>query len=185
MRDIWFISDTHFGHENILEFLRHDGTKLRDFKNLGEMNDLIFTNWAETVKPQDKIYHLGDLAFGQAGNLVMKAMRGLPGHKRLVMGNHDKYKAAEYAQVFEKLLGVSRLDNLWLSHIPVHPHSIVERRVLGNAHGHLHDHILDDGRYFCCSVEQTNYKPVHFETIRDSLRRWQAYEAAAKELFPG
>ena len=39
MVDIFFISDTHFGHSNILGFKRKDETPLRDFPNIEEFSE--------------------------------------------------------------------------------------------------------------------------------------------------
>ena len=91
MRDIWFISDTHFNHSNFLKFTDADGKLIRPFDTIEQMNELIMGNWADTVKPGDIIYHLGDVYFGshdEAG----KMLRKLPGRKRLIVGNHDDIK---------------------------------------------------------------------------------------------
>ena len=64
MADVWFISDTHLGHKNILKFM-HNDKPLRPFKTIWEMEGIIFERWCEVVKPQDKIYHLGDVAFNK------------------------------------------------------------------------------------------------------------------------
>lgn len=51
---IWFTSDTHFGHERILEFTN------RPFDNIREMNDALIANINEKIKPEDELYILGD-----------------------------------------------------------------------------------------------------------------------------
>ena len=68
MKDIWLISDTHFGHENILSF-RHggpDGPLIRGnlFSSVEEMDECMIDQWNKYVKPGDKVYHLGDVFFG-------------------------------------------------------------------------------------------------------------------------
>lgn len=41
MADIWFISDTHFNHEDITtKFMREDGTPARPFSTVEEMNEM-------------------------------------------------------------------------------------------------------------------------------------------------
>ena len=89
MRDIWLISDTHFGHENILGF-RHggrDGPLIRGsrFSSVEEMDEAMIENWNKTVKPGDKIYHLGDVFFGPKDEFIKKWKR-LNGQKRLILG---------------------------------------------------------------------------------------------------
>ena len=54
---IWFTSDTHFGHERILDFTN------RPFGSIREMNDALIANIDEKVKPEDELYLLGDYSF--------------------------------------------------------------------------------------------------------------------------
>ena len=55
---IYFTSDTHFGHENIIGYCE------RPFKNADEMDEVITSNWNALVGEDDKVYHLGDFTFG-------------------------------------------------------------------------------------------------------------------------
>ena len=63
MVNIWAWSDTHFDHNNtIVLFKRHNGTPLRGFSSLQEMNETMVERHNSLVKPQDHVYHLGDVA---------------------------------------------------------------------------------------------------------------------------
>ena len=53
--ETWLISDTHFGHENILKFRTKEGNLLRDFSSIGEHDEQLIRNWNALVKPDDKI----------------------------------------------------------------------------------------------------------------------------------
>ena len=55
--NIFFTSDTHFGHKNILNFCE------RPFKDTDEMDETIITNWNNKVGKNDIVFHLGDFAF--------------------------------------------------------------------------------------------------------------------------
>ena len=63
-RNIWVISDTHFQHNNILNFKGNDGLPFRMFNDVQEMNEIMIQRQNEVVRPGDKIYHLGDVVMG-------------------------------------------------------------------------------------------------------------------------
>src|SRR5579859_2101998 len=90
---IFVISDTHFNHKNILTFKDKDDRLFRGdrFVDVDAMNEFMIAKWNEKVRPQDKIYHLGDVYFGPADE-ADKILARLNGRKRLILGNHDKSK---------------------------------------------------------------------------------------------
>lgn len=83
MGNTWFVSDTHFGHKNIIKYSN------RPFNSVEEMDALMIQNWNKLVKPNDTVYHLGDFAFGKF-EFVRDVIRELNGKKHLILGNHDK-----------------------------------------------------------------------------------------------
>lgn len=173
MADLWFISDTHFGHANtFLKFKQPNGEPMRPFTSVEEMNETMIQRWNAVVKPQDEVYHLGDV--------VMKCndpdaiMRRLNGHKRLVSGNHDTLDSSFYAKYFEKIYGARQLEHIWFTHLPVHPSSL-GGKILGNVHGHLHNNAHRTERALPCPpylnicVELIDYTPVSFDWVRRQL----------------
>jgi calcineurin-like phosphoesterase family protein len=88
----------------------------------------------------------------------------LNGRKALVRGNHDIFELKLYAKYFDQIYGVKVFDDMILSHIPLHPESIA--RWGFNVHGHLHANSMNDPRYLCVSVEQTDYRPITLEQVR-------------------
>lgn len=50
MSNIWLVSDTHFGHANILKFIGYDGKPLRVFNNAAHMDEYIISQWNSVVK---------------------------------------------------------------------------------------------------------------------------------------
>jgi len=147
----YVISDTHFGHINILTFKRSNGEPLRAFSSIEEMDETIVENWNKTVRPN--------------------------GHKRLVRGNHDLFPTKEYMEYFEEIYGVRVLPKLGLilSHIPIHPESLSRWKY--NVHGHLHANLVTipeidniiDSRYINVSCERVNYTPVDLDEIESLL----------------
>lgn len=177
-KDIWFTSDTHYGHKNICKFMRDDGTPLRPWDDVEEMNEALIDNFNSVVKSQDKVYHLGDLhmEYSFTPN-IQNIMRRLNGHKRLVMGNHDMCDTKEYFVYFEKLYGVRvfHKEGIVLSHIPLREENL--RNGWINLHGHTHAHIIKEKegwntphpRYRNMCVENTNFIPIHWDEVIKSL----------------
>lgn len=160
---LFFISDTHFGHGNILNFQNADGSYVRPFHSTEEMDEHIIEKWNEVVRPQDHIWHLGDVTMKPA--LYLKHIKRLNGHKRLVMGNHDSGTVQQYlAAGFQKIASYRVYDNFLFGHIPVHPASL--GRFTAMAHGHTHGNDIPDARYVNVCVERTDYQPISFEDIQ-------------------
>ena len=54
---IYFTSDLHLGHKNIIEY------EDRPWVNVDDMTYGIINRWNSIVKPNDEVYILGDFAF--------------------------------------------------------------------------------------------------------------------------
>lgn len=164
MANIWVLSDTHFGHANILNFKRGDGSPVRDFKSVEEMDFHMVSRWNAVVRPQDHVYHLGDVAMRRE-HIPLIAMCN--GHKRLVRGNHDIYRTKDYLPYFDEIYGIRVLDNIIFTHIPIHPESL--GRFTANVHGHIHANTSPAGAYYNVSVEAIDYTPVALEDLKLNL----------------
>ena len=173
MPSVFLVSDTHFGHAGVCRFTRNDGvTKLRPWDNADEMDEAMVAAWNERVRPNDKVYHLGDVVINRK---VLGIMRRLNGDKVLIRGNHDIFPDVEYREHFRELRAYHVMNGMILSHIPIHSESLGRFGV--NIHGHLHANrvmlpgfngkITDivDTRYHCVCVEQTNFAPILFEDV--------------------
>lgn len=79
----FFTSDTHFGHARIIELSN------RPFKDVTHMNESIVDRWNALVRPDDTVYHLGDVALGPIHD-SLKYISRLNGNLILVVGNHDR-----------------------------------------------------------------------------------------------
>lgn len=171
MSESYVIADLHFGHKGLLSFTNSDGSPARPFASLDEMAEAIIDNCNRVIRPQDKLYILGDIAFSDKS---LELVRRINGHKRAVLGNHDQSDARRYADIFKRVYGAKVLDGLLLTHIPVHPSALTRRSMQVNVHGHLHSEVVMrgqaprfvDSRYVCVSVEQTGYAPISIDQIR-------------------
>jgi calcineurin-like phosphoesterase family protein len=164
MPNIFLVSDTHFGHNGVCHFLRADGvTKLRPWDTPEEMDEVMIKLWNDTVRPTDKVYHLGDVVINRK---ALHTLHRLNGDKVLIKGNHDIFRLDEYTPFFRDIRAYHIMNNVVFSHIPIHPDS--KGRFSGNIHGHLHSNKMDDPWYLCVCVEQTDFKPIALE---DAFKR--------------
>lgn len=184
--NIFFTADMHFGHENMISFVDYNGQKVRPFNTCEECDELMIENWNSVVRPQDKIYVLGDICFNK--NLGDKIMPRLNGKKCLIRGNHDNFKLSWYALWFYDVRGCHNLENYLLTHIPVHLDS--KARFKMNIHGHLHRNIVykneneikvPDVWYRNVCMDYNNYKPVSFEQIQ---HEFSVYKQQGKIIIP-
>jgi calcineurin-like phosphoesterase family protein len=184
MPAVYLVSDTHFGHAGVCRFLRSDGvTKLRPWDSPEEMDEEMIKRWNETVRPNDKVYHLGDVVINRK---ALKTLARLNGDKVLIKGNHDIFRLDEYTEYFRDVRGYHVMNGMILSHIPVHEESL--GRFGTNIHGHLHanrvmksvpivresetadrvyttEEKVIDPRYHCVCVELTDFRPMLFEDV--------------------
>lgn len=167
MSTTFIVSDTHFGHAGVCRFLRDDGTKLRPWDSPDEMDEEMIKRWNDTVRPNDKVYHLGDVVINRK---ALQTLHRLNGDKVLIKGNHDIFRLEEYTAFFRDIRAYHVMNNIIFSHIPIHPHS--KGRFKANVHGHTHanrvmtmDGNFIDPWYHCVCVEQTDFKPISLEEV--------------------
>lgn len=117
MGQIFFTSDTHFGHDKDFVYAA------RGFESIEAMNDAIVENWNKVVMPEDTVYHLGDVFMLEPENI--EYVRRLSGKIRLIRGNHDTdAKVAELLALpnIESVSYAEMLDykkfHFFLSHYP-------------------------------------------------------------------
>jgi calcineurin-like phosphoesterase family protein len=93
MSNIFFTSDTHYGHRNIVRGVSNWENKdgCRDFDTLEEHNETIITNLNEVVGQDDTLYHLGDWSFGGIQNIWNFRQRINCRNIHLILGNHDHH----------------------------------------------------------------------------------------------
>ena len=168
MANIFIISDTHFGQLSICEFLNVDGERMRPWMSAAEMDEALVDNWNAVVRPQDKVYHVGDVAMKRDN---IKTVGRCNGHKRLVRGNHDIFPMKYYLPFFEDIYGTRVFEDMILSHFPLREESIKTKWTC--IHGHCHSNIrpLHFGpKYLNVSIELTEWRPLAIEEVRQRIR---------------
>ena len=128
----FYISDTHFGHKNILSF------DCRPYFSVLDMDSSMVENWNSVVNNDDIVYVLGD--FSWYDNVMEDSILDkLNGRKVLITGNHDKnlgstkwYKVANYLEVDDGD------DKVVLCHYPIFPFHGMEHGWY-HLYGHVHN----------------------------------------------
>ena len=90
---IWFTSDTHYNHKNLIAGLSEWENKqgCRDFPDLDSHNAALCNNINAAVAPDDTLYVLGDWSFGGFKQIARFRERIMCEDIRLVLGNHDHH----------------------------------------------------------------------------------------------
>ena len=180
--EVYVISDTHFGHENILKFCH------RPFKDVEEMNSELIRRWNEKVDPDDTIFHLGDFAFG-GSDIWNNTLKQLNGHKILIIGNHDIKNLREgYMQYFD-YVGPQLLLNIegrsvYLNHYPFlcyggswrSPKNAVYQ-LFGHVHSGPTSSGLDTERLvslfkyqYDVGVDNNNFTPISWNEVKNKIQ---------------
>lgn len=185
MKNKWVISDTHFGHKNIIKFTKPDGTPIRPgftreptraftrFKDIQHHDETLIERYNALVAPNDDVYFLGDF-----GHPIEIANR-LHGKKRLILGNHDDihslldlgrhFTSVRAWRLFGEKDGFDHPTVF--THFPLHAdeRKPAVRRI--QVHGHIHEKVVMSGNvpdpwYVNVCVEHTNHAPMHFDDLR-------------------
>lgn len=171
-REYWVVSDTHFGHENIIRYCN------RPFHDAKDMDECLIENWNSVVKKGDYVYHLGDVFMesprtDQEHQYRERILHRLNGRITLILGNHDDVRYLSDTRRFHEILLWKPWNNdksktpFLMTHVPVHKDSIMwEARDGFNLHGHTHNFGSPKGPYKSACVELHDYKPVNLEDIR-------------------
>lgn len=134
------------------------------------MNEHMVAQHNSVVRPNDKVYFLGDVVMPRAA-WALEILGRLNGEKILIRGNHDLHTARQYLDYFKDVRGVHQFDGMILSHVPIHSESLARWGV--NVHGHLHTNrvLLEnkhiDPRYYSVCMEQlVDYTPISLEQLK-------------------
>lgn len=183
MSEIFFTSDTHFGHGKSFLF------EPRGFSSVEEMNEAIIENWNKVVKPTDIVYHLGDTMLSD-NTCGLECFKRLNGQIFLIYGNHDTdaRKNLLFTELSGKMLGgwyawVIKYGKLsiYMSHYPTITSNFDQKHFSQHViavHGHTHQRTnwLDPKNPFLYHVglDSHNNTPVHIdEVITDIRQRWE------------
>ena len=162
----WIWSDLHLSDDAYVI------TGKRPYRSTTAMNRALLAAWRSTVKPDDTIICLGDVAHPEHWKDPRHAndLKACPGRRLLVMGNHDIGQTADLERAgFTHRRWAIMLDTdppAALTHAPL------KHRPLPavNIHGHLHGFDDASPRHANVTVERTGYEPVRLSNVLQRLR---------------
>jgi calcineurin-like phosphoesterase family protein len=173
MSQTWLTSDTHFGHKNIIKYCN------RPFSNVDEMNETLIANWNAVVKPEDDIWHLGDVAFCTSKAKAFWLLSRLNGRIHIVEGNHDELALEIHKEnpgFFASWDRITEIEEQGLRVVLVH-YALREwhHALRGTAHafGHTHAELRPFGKSVDVGVDNTeeivpgaSFRPVSFAELK-------------------
>ena len=173
--NLFFTSDTHFWHSNIIKYCN------RPFMDIEEMNEEIIKRWNDKIENDDLVFHLGDFAF--CGPSQYKTLlERLNGKITLVLGNPDWRNIKEgYMSKFNGIYQQLRIkvdyQRIYLNHFPFLCYEGSWRGVW-QLFGHVHSGPynngggLDDPRLkmllpgqYDVGVDNNNFTPISYKEL--------------------
>ena len=169
---IYFTSDLHFGHKNILQFQKN-----RKFESIEEMDKTLIKNWNNKVKDNDEIYILGDFTLKKDEEYISNILNQLNGKKYLIKGNHDYWvKKESLVNKFEWIKEYYELkynkEKFILCHYPFEEWNGSRNNSSYHLHGHLHstdtyNQITKAIKFkkYDVGIDANNFSPVSIDDI--------------------
>lgn len=181
MSRILFTADQHLFHKGAILLAK------RPFDTIEKMNRHMIECWNAVVRPDDDVYHLGDISFGRAGETV-GILKELYGTIYLIPGNHDRWLDDydnELAGHLNFLPALTKLKfnhtSIWLSHYPLR---CWEGSFKGAMHlyGHTHGTIETERlpRSMDIGVDSVGYYPLYIGDVWAKLDKEPAIPEEAR-----
>jgi calcineurin-like phosphoesterase family protein len=168
MRNVWFTSDFHFGHFNIIRYCK------RPFASTQEMDETLIDRMNSCVKPNDVLYFLGDFCLGNAEKVIAYRQRLACKTIHFIEGNHDK-TTRKLQHLFASWDVLSEIhiakQRIVLCHyaMRVWPH---HAQGAWHLYGHSHGNLPDDGQSLSLDVgvDVHDFRPWHFDELQTILQ---------------
>lgn len=170
--NVYFTSDCHFGHTNIIKYEHRD--EAMNISGTMEHDQKLISNWNSIVKPKDLVIILGDFSFHKPDK-TMEILRQLNGYKVLIEGNHDciflKNKSFDRS-LFEEIAEYKEYHyrgyHLCLMHYPITSFKHIDKETNNylHIHGHIHSAPYEiTKKSYNVGVDINDYKPIHINTV--------------------
>ena len=190
-QNIFFTSDTHYGHGNICSATtkwEEGSIRTRQFDSLDAMNDTIVNNINAVVGEDDILIHLGDWSFGGFDNITKFRNRIVCKTIHLVLGNHDHHIENNKESVQDLFASVQHYMKLTIlrpltksvlqkfsfvcMHYPIASWHDMNQGVM-HLHGHVHlppELRIAEGKAMDVGVDGNHLQPMSLDGIRTCLQ---------------
>lgn len=183
--NIFFWSDPHFYHDNIIKYCNRpwnsgfdsDGNYVIDDACIEKMNDDLISRFNSVVPADGITWCLGDFCLGpNQKKHIPEILSRLNGKVNLVLGNHDHhsikfYYDAGFNKVYDRPIVIN--DFVILSHAPLE----FVKAPFFNIYGHVHDcstYNTWSNDSCCVCVERHDYCPVSWKAIYTKYKELHA-----------
>ena len=142
---VFFVSDTHIGHKNIIRGISKWENGIRDFNTLEEHDEFIIDLINSNIGPNDTLFFLGDFCLGRTKDIISALNKIKCRNIYLIYGNHDDRIEAKpwlfsnYFISMKYFMNIKIEDQLVsLCHFPLHRWNESHNGAF-NIHGHEHN----------------------------------------------
>ena len=173
MSMVAFLADLHLGHRTILKHCPQRGGRTVDAHDMWVIEQML------SINPTKRTlwWVLGDVAMDIT---CLELLNKVPGRKRLVLGNHDRFQSQVYLKYFESVHGMVKKYDMWLTHAPLHPK---ELRGKPNVHGHCHVEQIEEMPYYNVAMERLpNMRPITLEELRETFKKRMVWLQSQKYM---
>lgn len=184
MSKIFFTSDLHFGHENVLRFDN------RPFATVEEMDSELIRRWNAKVGRGDLVYVLGDMIWKSRNDDAPALIRSLNGQIILIKGNHDRF--LHNARAKDALAGIKDYDDIAvtledgttrrciLSHYFIPMYNGHRYQAI---HLHGHSHFTDEADWEVDFADALNRQGVRTEIYNVGCMYWNYEPVTLDEIL--
>lgn len=165
---IWFTSDLHFGHSNILKYCANT----RPWSTTDEMDEALVNDWNKCVGDNDTVYFVGDMSFHKTSR-TGEILEALKGNIVLIEGNHDK-NLVKYIKRFKSVHQIldTKIEgqSVVMCHFPLLQWNKMHHGAY-HLYGHVHGELLHEMRGKSMDVGwDANNKLVSWEDVTEAMK---------------
>lgn len=180
--NIFWTSDLHLGHKNILKYNRHE------FESTDEMHEHLISEWNSIVGDRDLVFNLGDVCLGNL-EVAADVLGRLNGFIYTIDANHDSDKSFDLfntisdKQIYSKeALKEVSVDKklIAMCHFPLVCWNKSEHGSL-HVFGHAHGSIEGIGKSVDVGIDSASkilgaYRPFTHKEVVDHLENKEVFK---------